>query len=259
MIVTDASNNQIRQWKKLQMGKYRKKEGLFLAEGARCVEQIVENGFVDVREILVDHNRAGEFGFVPGNIPVYRLYTDDFNSISDTESPQGIIAVCEIPEEPSLNQIFKKPGLIAAFDAIQDPGNLGTMIRSASWFGVTALISGTGTADPWHPKVVRSTAGATGALPMLTGNLSELLPEFENNGWQTYLLDLNPKAEDLHHIDVPEKAIFIVGNEANGIHHSLKTVQRKSVFIPGNSKSVESLNAAVAFGIALYGFSKNQD
>lgn len=245
-----ASANQLKLWKKLLMRKYRKREKLFLAEGVRCVEQIIKNGTVSVREIIVETSQELPLE-IPQRLPVYTLNADDFSSISDTNTPQGIIAVCEIPEEPSLSDISQEAGIIAAFDAIQDPGNLGTMIRTASWFGVSALIAGTGTVDPWHPKVVRSTAGATGTIPLLCGNLQTILSELESTGWETLLLDLNPKATTLQDTNTPDKTIFVVGNEANGISSALKTNSRQPIFISGNSITVESLNAAVAFGISL--------
>lgn len=240
------------------MGKYRKREQLFLAEGVRCVDQIIENGCITIREIIMETSQVSQLELLPKHLPVYTLNSDDFSTISDTNTPQGIVAVCEIPVQPSLNQVSEEPGIIAAFDAIQDPGNLGTMIRTASWFGVTALLAGTGTVDPWHPKVIRSSAGATGTTPVLTGNLQTLLPELEKEGWKTLLLDLDPKATNLQETEVPDKTIFVVGNEANGIRPALKTGLRQPVFITGHSKTVESLNAAVAFGIALHRLSNKQ-
>lgn len=236
------------------MGKYRKKSGLFMAEGERCVEQILGNGIIEVEELIVQEGSSvGEL--IKSGKPVYQVSKNDFEAISDTDTPQGVIAVCRKPEEVSLSVLAGKTGVIAAFDAIQDPGNLGTMIRTASWFGVSGLIFGTGTVDPFHPKVVRSTAGATGVIPFLKGNLDEQLAALEKEGWKTCLLHGAKNSSDLRSHQPGPKTILVAGNEANGIDPGLVTSNRKLLKIPGESSRVESLNAAVALSIALYSFS----
>lgn len=237
------------------MSKHRKASGLFLAEGERCVEQILENGFVKVEEIIFDESFDAE-SLSAGSIPSYNLPGKEFNEIADTETPQGVIAVCRQPDESSPDQLASQSGVIVAFDAIQDPGNLGTMIRTASWFGAEGLIIGSGTVDPFHPKVVRSTAGATGAIPYLKGELSSVFEQFEKEDWQCCLLDGGDGAEDLSTFQPGQKTILVVGNEANGISPVLKTESRVRLRIPGDNHTVESLNAAVALSIALYALNR---
>ena len=253
-----ASNNQIKEWRKLLMGKYRNRNGLFLAEGLRCVEQINQNGLIDVTALLSDGSGAAE-QLDRGEIPVYELSNDDFASISDTETPQGVTAVCRMPAEASIDEIARGDGLIVALDAIQDPGNMGTIIRTAAWFGVTAILAGTGCVDPYHPKVVRSTAGATGAVPIIKGDLEDLFSRCESSGWRAYLLDGAEDAIELKLIIPNSKSILTIGNEANGISQNLFTENRIRVRISGKSRVVESLNASVAGGIALEHFSGKPD
>ena len=248
-----ASNNQIKQWKKLLMGKYRKKENRFLAEGFRCVEQIKQNGRITIEEFLLAENALNQLDEWQTDAPVYTLSNDDFISVSDTENPQGVIAVCNTPPEAELSEIGKKnSGLIAAFDAVQDPGNMGTMIRTASWFGISTLIFGTGCVDPFHPKVVRSTAGATGFIPYIKGNLSEIFVELETQNWTVNLLDGSESAIRLQETSFDDKSVIVVGNEGSGIQENLFTQNRKKIKIEGNPEIVESLNAAVAFSIAMH-------
>jgi len=249
-----ASNNQIKEWRKLLMGKYRKRTGLFLAEGLRSVEQILQNRLVDVKAVLTDGSGAIDQLSVD-TIPVFELSSDDFTSISDTETPQGVIAVCRMPDETSVEVIADYEGVIVALDAIQDPGNMGTIIRTAAWFGARAILFGTGCTDPFQPKVVRSTAGATGSIPYLKGDLESLFHDLESSGWQVFLLDSSDEASDLREIKPANKSILVAGNEANGISGELFAEGRKRVRIPGYSGVVESLNAAVACGIALEHFS----
>jgi TrmH family RNA methyltransferase len=131
---------------------------------------------------------------------------------------------------------------------------MGTILRTAAWFGAKALVAGKGSVDIYNPKVVRSTAGATGSIPVLTGDLEEIFNELESSGWQVMLLDGGNSAEPLRSIQPADKTILVVGNEGNGIHKNLLNSGRKKVKIesaPGQEK-VESLNAAVAVSIALW-------
>ncbi len=249
-----ASKNQIKEWKKLQLSKYRKKTGLFLAEGLRCVEQILQNGLVNVTAVLTDGTDTVRQIRVD-MVPVFELPVDEFTSISDTETPQGVIAVCKMLDKPSLTDLFETDGVIVALDAIQDPGNLGTIIRSAAWFGVKAIIAGTGCVDPYHPKVVRSSAGATGAVSLIKGDLNELFSQFEYTGWHIYLMDGADDAIELKLIEPFRKSVLTIGNEANGISRSLFTENRIKVRISGKPRAIESLNASIACGIALNHFS----
>ena len=253
MQIRPASNNQLKLWRKLQQTKYRKKEGLFLAEGERCVEQIVENGFLKVESIILEKGYRAGFEFEGA---VFEVEPSEFENLSDTDTPQGILAVCEVPDESDdLHQ--KQSGLIVAFDAVQDPGNVGTIIRTAAWFGAAGLLMGHGTADPLHPKVVRSTAGATGALDYVKGDIAELIAEFENKDWRVYLMDGGESSIDIKTADPAEKSILVIGNEGNGISAGLFADHRTAVRIPGDQTTVESLNAGIATGIGLYEFTKS--
>ncbi len=253
MQIKPASKNQIKKRKKLLGGKYRNKEKLFLAEGLRAVQQISDNGVIDVIEIFIEE--GFDTKAVPvQNIPVFSASANDFAAISDTESPQGIIAVCKIPNQAEPNSLLNNDGVILAFDAIQDPGNLGTMIRTAAWFDVKGLLMGTGTVDPFHPKVVRSTAGATGAAPVISGDLDGILEKFEEKGWSVFLMDGSPESISLDRIKVPAKSIVIIGNEGSGISEKIYRGSRKKIKIEGRGLSVESLNASIACAIALYRF-----
>lgn len=255
MSLNPASKNQIKEWKKLLRGKYRKEHGLFLAEGIRCVEQILENKFVAIRELLTESKEALKQLPISKDLPIFQLTSDQFQKISDTETPQGVIAVCEIPTEIESSALLKSTGIIIMLDAIQDPGNMGTIIRTAAWFGATAVVLGDGSVDLFHPKVVRSTAGATSSIPSMKGDLNQLLDEFESQGWDIVLMDGGESSVPLQTYTPREKTALVIGNEGNGIQSSLFKGSRKSIKIHGATKSVESLNAAIALGIALYSLS----
>ncbi|MFD2531615.1 TrmH family RNA methyltransferase [Gracilimonas halophila] len=247
-----ASNNEIKLLRKLARKKYREKEQRFVVEGERAVEQVVGNGLIEVETVFVVEGRA-----VSDQLSAFSVFVEEavFVEVADTENPQGILAVCKMPDEIRPQKLAEETGIIVATDAIQDPGNMGTILRTAAWFGAKALIAGKGSVDVYHPKVVRSTAGATGSIPVLTGDLEAVFSELERSGWQVMLLDGGGSAEPLRSIQPAEKTILVVGNEGNGINENLLNSGRKKVKIESGSaqEKVESLNAAVAVSIALWG------
>lgn len=252
---------------RLQKKKYRKQEGLFVIEGYRSIEQIVQSGNIEIKALFV----TSVFEAVPASwtylnqFPplVYRLSKQEMDAITTTEEAPGFMALCQLPESRQIEDIA-----ISAFnrlvlcDRIQDPGNLGTMLRTASWFGMDAVIIGEGTVDPYNPKVVRSTAGATGSMPLIFSESREALQLLEKQGWNSYLLSLDDESKDISTISyAPNKSVLVVGNEANGIAKELFTSNRKKVHIEPYDvaqKDVESLNAAVALGIGLSHFTPSE-
>ena len=250
--LNNASNNQIKLLRKLGQKKYREKEGLFIVEGERAVEQVLENSVIKVGDVFLEEEKAKSYQLTADSF--YTLDSKIMNEVTDTENSQGILAICEIPSEISIQELSKKEGLIIATDRIQDPGNLGTIVRTSAWFGASAILVGKGSVDLFNPKVVRSTAGATGMLAYKNSELSKDLEAMENAGWQVLMLDGNAGAEPIKNIELSEKTILMVGNEANGIEKKFFGPNRKRVMIPSveNNRSVESLNAAIALSIALY-------
>jgi len=247
-----ASKKQIKLLRKLNRKKYREKEGLFIVEGERGVEQVIENDVIKIRELFLEEGK--EDSVQTKEISSFIIDKSTFSEVSDTTSPQGMIAVCEVPKETNIEELQKKDGLLIATDRIQDPGNLGTIVRTAVWFGASGILLGKGSVDLFHPKVVRSTAGATGVLPYINSDLKQDLQNFEQEGWKVLLLDGNEGATSVNKVKLFEKTIFVVGNEANGIDQNLIRPKRDRVLIPAAEKnrSVESLNAAIALSIALY-------
>ncbi len=223
-----------------------------MAEGERCVEQILQNGIVFVEELVVEEGYDPSRIILGAGCPISRLGKPDFEELSDTDNPQGVMAICRIPDEIPPEKLAARSGVIVATDAIQDPGNLGTMIRTAAWFGAVGLMYGTGTVDPWHPKVVRSTAGATGTIPWLSDDLEGLFMQLEADGWRVLMLDGGEGSVPLPDVSKQQKTVLVVGNEANGINPELMTSTRQRVKIEGTAGTVESLNAAIALGIAMY-------
>ena len=255
------SNRQLTLLRKLNQKKYREQEQLFFIEGSRAVEQVLENQVLDLQLLCFDESQ----NYWEGNpwdkyISIYEsvlLSSSEFEEVCDTNNPQGVLAVCSMPNEVEVNELAEREGIILATDAVQDPGNLGTIIRTASWFGVKGIISGKGTVDLFHPKVVRSTAGSTGSISYKNGSLDEDLSLLGKKGWQVVLLDGGDGAVDLKTVKAHSKTVLVVGNEANGIDDSLIKPNRvrAKIISPTEQEKVESLNAAIATSIALHAMS----
>lgn len=248
-----ASTTQLTRLRKLQKRKYRREYGLFMAEGHRTVLQIIEQRSLSVSEIFVTDQYLDENGYSHLPNDTY-IYTErEMRSVADADSPQGITAVCSIPEPAQIDSLIKSAGRIVALDRIQDPGNMGTIIRTAAWFGVDLLLIGEGSADIWNPKVVRSTAGATGSLAYLECNLMLELKRFAQLGWRPALLDGNVGSQPIEEWDPGMRTILVVGNEANGISSDLvEQYDRFRIDTATDQHAAESLNASIAVGIALY-------
>lgn len=256
----EISNSRLTLLRKLNRKKYREQEQRFVIEGERAVEQIIQNGKIEISELFFDESQRyweqPKWRNFAQQVPSSLINQGHFEEVSDTDTPQGVLALCRMPKEASIEELSEQKGILLATDGIQDPGNLGTMIRTAVWFGTAGLLSGKGTVDLFHPKVVRSTAGATGSLKYRNGELLDMLPDFESRGWKVMILEGGEQSEDIRKVEPEEKLILLAGNEAKGVDRRLFVPQRKTVRIaPGaGQKEVESLNAAIATAIALFAF-----
>lgn len=275
------SDARFREWRTLGKAKYRKKTGLFVAEGLRTIQQILQNGSIRVVALVSAPSRSPQVDDLIsklwkqaserwGNVTLHQADPAQWKELSETETPQPLLAICEVPVPVQPEVLFEEPFLedtvrkrenrrpILALDAIQDPGNLGTILRTAAWFGIQGIICGEGTVDPWNPKVVRSTAGSTGQIPLVFGSLHHALDQAVSAGWSVVALDAGEDGRSvaLPEFQFPEKTVLLVGNEANGISPEIlrkaEVVCRIPGFTPSGIEGVESLNAAMALGIAMY-------
>ena len=178
------------------------------------------------------------------------VYVTDkiFESITGVVSPQGIIAI--INKEKQIKQIDNTQEIIVVLDDIQDPGNLGTILRTVDSIGINQLIISKGTADPYNPKVVRSTMGAIFRVKIIESeDLLETLKEIKKQKYKLVVTSLQTDYS-LYEIDYNRKVI-VIGNEANGVKKEIQDIADEKIKIPMLGKT-ESLNASVATGIVLY-------
>ncbi|MBP2240677.1 TrmH family RNA methyltransferase [Cytobacillus eiseniae] len=243
--IHSAKNPQIKQWKKLLTKKERDKTGTFLVEGFHLVEEALSGD--QIIEIIISENKDMPPSWDYGSIPVTMVTDEIITELSDTEAPQGVLAVCR-QQEGSPNISSGKRFLLV--DAVQDPGNLGTMIRTADAAGIDAVLVGEGSVDIYNPKVLRSAQGSHFHLPIIRGNLFEWVDELKTAQIPVYGTALE-NAKEYTEIQRQGKSALIVGNEGSGVNKDLLDLTTANLYIPIFGKS-ESLNVAVATGILLY-------
>ena len=250
--ISSIKNDKIKDLRKLYQKKYRKERKQFILEGLRLIRGAYKAG-ADLENIFLTNQYYDEHkseSFIINNED-HLIFVDSnlIKEVAETDNPQEIIAVVNEPQT-TLAEIIKKD-YILVIDQIQDPGNMGTIIRTAAAAGFQSLIIKKGSVDVYNLKVLRSTAGAIYALPFVKDieeeELIEILKDKEQN---IYAADLN--TENYYHKVRYEKPLsLIIGNEARGISRKLLETADKSVKIPlkGN---IESLNAGVAAGLIMF-------
>ena len=271
-----ASQKQLSLLRKLKLKKHREQLGIFLAEGYHTIDQIVTNKKLVVDELFIDfeHEQSEQLvSLLKSGLDADRVYgmkKSTIKDLSDTEHTSGWSAVIQIPASRSLDNLlalnssaFEQQSvdpitsatnpILLALDEIQDPGNMGTIIRTAVWFGVQGILLGEGCVDMWNPKVVRSTVGASGYVDHTPAKLEEALMECHYQGWNIMLLDGSEGATPLSSQLPSGPKVWVLGNESRGLSTRLKEIPEFTRYrIEQQGKGVESLNAAMAMGIALY-------
>jgi TrmH family RNA methyltransferase len=247
--LSDARGRRIRA---LQERKMREKYGQFLAEGVTLVEEAVRSSMT-VEFVCGDHSQLPflEQLALAGSFPVYHVSEESFLALSTTESPQGVLAVMKMPEISTdagalLGHDWKT---CIALDHVSDPGNVGTAIRSADWFGASAVIIGPGSVDVYNPKVVRGSMGSLFHLPVVqVENLALWLVEAEAAGARIIGTALHGNPIVRHELEGAK--VIVIGSEGRGMWPEVASVCSVIVTIPrfGNA---ESLNAGISAAIIL--------
>lgn len=243
----------------LRRRKARERQGLFVAEGVRTVEELLRSP-LPVRGLLVGPALAGAprgaallAAAVDRGLPVLEVDEASFASAADTDAPQGVLAVAQMPAHtldaiPPVGSGARAVRMIV-LDAVQDPGNVGTIIRTAAAFGATAVVALPGTVDLWNAKVVRSAMGASFRLPTITATTAILASFLRQRGIELWAADMH--GEPLVAKGAPAALAIAVGNEGAGLTPALREHADRLVSIP-IAADVESLNVAVATGILLH-------
>ena len=252
------TRNEILRFKSLHSPKGRINERAVLIEGLRLVEDCLESQWPSAQFLIIEKNLenpqysttlnlAQSVGIEPTLIS-----QKDMERISDTKNPQGIALEIQIPDESEEVQIADK---ILYLDNISDPGNLGTIMRTAVWFGVEQILLSENCANIWNSKVVRSAMGAHFKIDCDVFNLDELLGENPELPHQVFGANMDGKPLTNIEVNIPQW-ILVLGNEARGISENLERFINQKITIEGSGFQ-ESLNVAVAGGIILNHFNKD--
>lgn len=239
----------------LRRRKARDKHELFVAEGVRAVEELLRSPLTIrgalVAPQLLDAPRGAALAAALNarGIEVQQVAANEFGSAAETDSPQGVIAIAEIPARSFGDLGDDWTGVVLVLDAVQDPGNVGTIIRTAAALGAVATIALPGTVDLWNAKVVRSGMGAHFRHPALSSTWSELDTFRASSGAKLFAADAS--GEPASAVSRPSRVALVVGNEGAGLSSDARARADRTIALP-ISPDVESLNVAVAAGILLY-------
>ena len=243
MIITSKDNEIIKNIKKLKEKKYRLDS--YIVEGIKMVKEAInENQEIALIAIREDF----KIDFDTKKIKIVTISNKIFNDISDVKTPQGILAVIKKNQN---NQIETNSDYILALDSLQDPGNMGTIIRTADSANINQIIINKTTVDPYSPKVIRSTMGAIYRTNIIeVEDLKATLKEMKLKGFQIITTDLKA-TRSIYDINYNNKTVVVIGNEANGVSQEILQTADKKVIIPMLGKT-ESLNASIAASIMIY-------
>lgn len=254
-MITSSSNPKIRQVVQWQTkSRERRAAGVFLTEGFKMYEEAPVEA---IREVYVSENaleRGGKQSWLNGKLEQtgYEVVSEEvFAKMSDTRTPQGLLCVVKQPQY-RLEQLLNAPApLLVVLENLQDPGNLGTIVRTGEGAGITGVIMSAGTVDIFNPKVIRATMGSIFRVPFLyVENLRETVARLRTGGIRTYAAHLDGK-EYYDSFSFREGTAFLIGNEGNGLERETADAADAYVRIPMEGR-VESLNAAIATSLLMY-------
>lgn len=253
--ITSSKNKIIKEIKGLHKRKARWDSQLFIVEGIKIIEEAIRSKldlkYIVYTEKLLEAEEAREFfDLIKDEKNLIKTTEAILKEISDTENPQGVLGLVSF-EKRNLDQLFKEEGSFYLYlDELQDPGNMGTIIRSGDAFKLDGIIVGKGSVDPYNPKVVRSTMGSIFRVPLYFPQEDlEFLKRAKGEGFK--LITSSLEGEDLGQLDLSSRSILVIGNEAKGAKKEIMDLSdlRTRIPMPGQA---ESLNAGVAASIIMY-------
>ncbi len=243
--ITSRQNPLFQKVRKLNASvAFRRQQGLFVCEGPKLLEEAVRWGG-DIETVIL---AKGERAVCPAGPRMVETPGDVLVSLADTETPQGVVFTCTLPDTALPDRLEK--GRYRVLEGVQDPGNLGTVWRTADAFGAAGLLLTGNCADPFGPKAVRASMGACFRLPVWKGERGAVAGLLKVSGIPLYATALRKDTEDVRQVDMT-KAAVVIGSEGRGISEEMLDLCEKSLKIPMEEKC-ESLNAAVAAAVVLW-------
>lgn len=241
-----VSKNQIKLITSLQQKKYRKEHGLFIAEGRKVIQELLDASF-DLHQLFVTESL---FEGIPSS-KRFEITPLELTKISALKTANNCLALFKIPSDQKIDA----SGLLLGLDDVRDPGNMGTIMRLCDWYGITDLVCSEDTVDLYNPKVVQATMGSIARVRVHYLNLESFVQDYEGPVFGTFMDGVSIYKEKL-----PNAGIIIMGNEANGISDKIAELTTQRIAIPrfGSLQQTESLNVASATAIILSEFMRSQ-
>jgi TrmH family RNA methyltransferase len=234
-----VSKSQISFIKSLQQKKFRKEHSLFVAEGNKSVTEFNTSGY-EISTIYHTPAYDAKLLKLSKKVNFQDISVADMQKISSLTTPQEVLAVIHIPEWPNLSKDSLRDQFTLVLDGVQDPGNLGTIIRTADWFGITNIICSEDTVDAYNPKVVQATMGSLARVNLHYTNLASLLPQLKLPIFGA-MLDGN----NIYTANFGTEGLVVMGNEGNGLRPEIQQLITQAITIP-RLGGAESLNVAIA-------------
>lgn len=233
-----VGKSQIKFIKSLQQKKYRNQNGMFVVEGIKTVQELLDSNF----EPYKIYSSSGELFQYPSD-QLEIISEVDLKKISSLKNPNKVLGIFKIPNSIKVDE----NDWIVALDDVRDPGNLGTIIRLCDWFGIKHLVCSEHTVDCYNPKVLQATMGSITRVNIMYTDLVQFIKKSELPVYGTFM-----DGNDIYSSKMPLKGILVMGNEANGISSEIENLANLKVSIPQfGSKATESLNVATAAAIFL--------
>ena len=235
------SKSQIKLIRSLELKKNRKREKLFVAEGPKVVGDLLHAGF-QPHSVFSTTSLS-----LPVSADIQGITDEELHRISFLQHPQEVLALFHLPESPQPDSTRLNTQLAIALDNVQDPGNVGTIIRIADWFGIDAIYCSPTTADVYSPKVIQATMGSIAHIPIIVCDLATLLSQASCPVYGTVL-----DGENIYSQSLTSHGIIVMGNEGNGISPAIRQLLTHRLLIPNyhkDSETAESLNVAIATAI----------
>lgn len=247
------SKNQIKYVHQLELKKFRKQEGLYIAEGHKVVGDLLKAGFVP-KHIFATKEWLSQNHFAN----TIEVSNEELTRLSLLQHPQQVLALFPIPKNTlSSRDLFQENQLSLFLDNIQDPGNLGTIIRIADWFGIDTIFCSEGTVDAWNPKVIQATMGSIARVNMIYTDSTEFINSLPSDYpiYGTFLDGQNIYAQQLS-----QHGVIVMGNEGNGISDTVRAHVTHKLLIPDfhNGNTADSLNVAIATAITCSEFCRRR-
>ena len=236
------SKSQISFLKSLQQKKARKEHRLFLVEGIKSVTEFINSGY-DIETIYYTPGLAPKLLKLSRKINFQETSESNLSKISSLTTPQDIIAVIKIPQWAKIETQTLQQSFVLVLDGLQDPGNLGTIIRTADWFGIKNIVCSEDTVDVYNPKVVQATMGSLARINVHYVNLAEFI-----NASKLPVFGALLAGKNIYNTDFGTEGLIVMGNEGNGIRPEIEQLIQHRITIPQAGKT-ESLNVAIATAI----------